>query len=238
LAGEDVPADGGQHQVAADGEGADEQAVADGAHQIGLLDQPDEAGQAGIVRDHGGVRAEDRFPGALEGAQQRHHERADEQHQHGDQQYVPQRRGAALGASPPRGAAEGRAGTGGGGGGAHCSSIWVLKRRLARISQMVSRNSTTEAAEPWPSEPQVLSAMATSRMYMASVEARPPMPPEPLESRNTSENTFMALIAASTATRNIIPLTPGTVTVQKRRTAPAPSISAASWRLLSTFASA
>lgn len=54
----------------------------------------------------------------------------------------------------------------------------------------------------------------------------------------SSVNTRIAATVTIALTRNIAPFTPGTVMLQKRRNAPAPSIAAASCRSRPTFPSA
>ena len=97
----------------------------------------------------------------------------------------------------------------------------------------VMRKRHTEAASPCPSDPKVGSTIR-SRMYIVRVFVGDAEPP----SRYTSVKIFRHPIVVRVATRNIMTLTPGTVTVKKRRMGPAPSSSAASYRDLSTFARA
>lgn len=73
---------------------------------------------------------------------------------------------------------------------------------------------------------------------MTMLIACPPGPPEPPESTYSSVNTRIAPTHTSTETSIIGPRTPGTVTDQKRRQRPAPSIAAASCSSRPTFPSA
>ncbi len=143
--GEHVAGGGGEHQLAGDRQGHHDQAVLDVRPHRHLVEDGPVGAQGRVVRQQGGVRAEDVLARALQGGQQLPQQRADGEAEHQEEQQIADEQLAGAAVVPPtrcQTAALGREG-----GRRHASSSFV-RRCASRVSPSVSANRATLTAEP------------------------------------------------------------------------------------------